>query len=247
MGLVSIFINAKTLKFQPWLHEQISRDFLFEMPMLGPDHGPAIILGATRATAFVAAAAAESGHKKFVIVGGKPVNEELPALTEFLVPRIEAAGLDLPERPDMPEHEYAEQILLKKGVAAENIVTFKDDMSTNMGGNMMELMCSFFHKNASSEIFTLAGTARRAIGTARARWDSQAPISAHNVFPTGINRENWADEMPSRVYMLSEADKLPGYIRKGFCRAVNIAREIAIVENHRRGPAPPSNGFYNIR
>lgn len=245
MGLLKTIWDANTVQFRPGLKKRITDEMLFEMPTIGI--GPAVILGATRATALVAAAAVEAGHKSFLIVGGKEVGDEDPRFTRLLIKSLEQAGLPLPSDHKMKEHEYAQEILRDHFGVTGRIIVKSGDNSTNLQQNM-EVMGQGYGRLDSLEFYTLAGTARRVIGTARKVFgNDHAVIAAHNVFPTGITRENWMRDTASSFYAISEADKvlsvhgkMPEYERRGFCRPVNVKDETARVEAYIMQKSPAS-------
>lgn len=239
MGSLNVFFNLKTLPFRPALQERISKELLFDMPHIGADR-PAIILGSTSATAFVVKAAVDAGdHSHFVVVGGKNVGNEDSQFTKLLYKGLAKAGLPPPSNGNLKEHEYARELLIKHfGVASDLVITGPEDHSTNTQQNM-EVLAELGHaKAASIELYALAATVRRAIGTARKVWnDDTTPIAAHNVYPAGVTRDNWVADPACRFFAASEADKvLPArqgapsrYERLGFCRPVDISAESARV------------------
>ena len=248
MGLLKTVFDLQTLRFRPGLQKRLSDELLFEMPRIGMD--PVVILGGTRATALMAAAAFNAGHKRFAIVGGKEVGDEDPRFTRLLVESIEKAGLPLPSDPKIKEYQYGREVLNHLGVTGDRIFTREYDRSTNLQQNMEVLKQAGYANFDSVEMYTLAATARRVIGTARKVWDDhQKVIAVHNVYPTGITRENWSQDPASRFYALSEAEKvLPdasgvsNYERRGFCRPVSIAAEVARVESYIGRKNHPFNG-----
>lgn len=236
MGMLKTLWDVNTVRVRPSLQQRITDEMLFDMPTMGI--GPAVIMGATRATALVAAAAVEAGHTRFLVVGGKKVGDEDPRFTRLLVRSLNQAGLPPPSDSDMKEYEYAREILHEHfAVPMANIITKPGDTSTNLQQNL-EIMGAGYGRLDGLEFYTLAGTARRVIGTARKVFgnDSMA-IAAHNVFPTGVTRDNWMRDIASTFYAINEAekvlpkgDKSSEYESRGFCRPVDLAKEIARVE-----------------
>lgn len=254
MGILKTFFDLKTVGFRPALQARITDELLFDMPQINAE--PVIILGATRATALLVDAAVKAGHKRFFIVGGKPVGDEAPAFTKLLNESLEKSGLPQPSNPDLKEHEYGHEVLYRHfGVPANRIMTRSFDTSTNMEQNMgIILEAGYVNRFDSMEMYTLAGTARRAIGTARKVWNnSTMPLAVHNVYPEGVTRDNWMDHPASRFFAVSEADKIlpsfdgypASYERKGFCRPVNVQAEIAMVNAHKEWY--DRNGFGGMR
>jgi hypothetical protein len=237
MGMLKTLWDVKTVQFRPSLQKRITDEMLFDMPTMGL--GPAVILGATRATALVAAAAVEAGHRSFFVIGGKEVGDEDPRFTRLLTQSLEKAGLPLPSDSKMKECEYAQEVLRNHFGVTGRIIIKADDRSTNLQENL-EAMSAGYAKLDGLEFYTLAGTARRVIGTARKVFNNDTmAIAAHNVFPTGITRENWMQDTASSFYAISEADKVlskgdktPEYERRGFCRPVDLTKEIARVEKY---------------
>lgn len=241
MSLISVLFNHATLKMRSGLQQRITDELLFDMPTIGMD--PAIILGATRATALIAKAAFDAGHKRFLVIGGKEVGNEDPRFTRFLEDNLAAAELPLPSNPKMKEHEYGREVLRSFGVPDHMIFTRYDDRSTNLQQNLEVLKASGYQKLDSLEVYTLAGTARRVLGTARkVLFSREKPIAAHNVFPHGIARDNWMDDSATSFYALSEADKIlpglcggqPKYEKAGFCKRVELELEIERVRGYIR-------------
>lgn len=244
--------NLMTIPYRPALQKRVTDELLFDMPTIGTPH--AIILGATRATALFVKAAVEAGvHQKFMVVGGKPVNQEDARYAKILDESLEKAGLPAPSRPDMRECEYGAEVLREHfDIAEDRIVTLGHDRSTNFQQNFELLACAGLKKIPAVDIYTMAATARRVIGTARQVLNSDfLIIAAHNVYPVGIDHTNWMDDAGSRFYGVSEAEKIlaaPGkaskYEAAGFCRRVDLQREQTrvrcyIAEQQRAGIAAP--------
>lgn len=239
MSLLKTIFDLHTVKYRPNLQKRISEELLFEMPTIGMD--PAIVLGFTRATALVAAAAYEAGHRRFLVLGGKEVDDEDPRFARILTDSLQRAGLPQPSNPKMKEWEYAREVLCDHfHIPSGNVLIRPGDTSTNFQQNM-EAMGRGYSGLDSLEFYTLAGTARRVIGTARKVFDNNtSAIAAHNVYPTGTTRENWMHDKASSFYAISEAEKiLPAeeggkskYEQAGFCRPVNLASEIARIETY---------------
>jgi hypothetical protein len=201
-----------------------SSQLLFDTPHIGTK--TAIILGATRATAFVVKAAVEQGYEQFVVIGGKPVGREDKRFTSYIEPRIISAGLSLPPSPDMSEKDYGSFLLTNDfGIDPARIRTFDHDASTNMSDNMQVLRKEGYNDSKALEFYSLAGTARRAIMTARKVLDRVPVIVPHTAWPTGVTKENWANEPTARAHMAGEAAKNLVYARKGFCQEVDLAQE----------------------
>lgn len=239
MGMLKTIFDLSTVKFRPSLQRRITDELLFEMPHIGMD--PAIVLGFTRATALVAAAAYEAGHRRFLVLGGKEVGDEDPRFARILTESLKEAGLPLPSDPKMKEHEYAREVLTGHfGIPSGNVLSRPNDASTNFQQNL-ETLGQGYGKLDSLEFYALAGTARRVIGTARKVFDNtQTVIAAHNVYPTGTTRENWMHDKASRFYAITEADKIlppqegvkSKYERAGFCRPVDLAKEVERVQEY---------------
>lgn len=237
---------------RPELQRQINDELLFDMPQINAD--PAIIMGATSATALLVNAAIEAGHKRFFIVGGKQVGDESPKFTKLLDASLEKLGLPRPSSPSLKEYEYGHELLHKHfGVSASRIATRGNDTSTNTQQNMEVLAQAGYSRLLDGlEIYTLAGTARRVIGTARKVWDNASmPLAVHNVYPPGISRNNWMDDPASRFFAVSEAGKVlpgfgggtPDYERKGFCVPVSVRLEIARAHEYIGRQAQLSAGY----
>lgn len=236
MGFVKTAFDLYTIKFRPTLQERIRDELLFEMPRINSE--PVIIMGSTSATALLVDAAVKAGHKRFFIVGGKEVGDEDPKFTKILNASLKELGLPQPSSPSLKEHEYGREILHRHfGVAAERIATRPGfDTSTNTQQNMEVLYHAGYPRLLDSmEIYTLAGTARRVIGTARQVWDNAtATLAVHNVYPPNVTRDNWMDDPASRFFAVSEAGKVlsgpdgapSSYERKRFCRPVDVQAEI---------------------
>jgi len=207
----------------------INDRMMFSMPYLGMD--PAIILGATRATALVAKEAFCWGHEKFIVVGGKPVSNENPAFTAFLEHSLKQARLPRPKNLDMTEAEYGRQVLMQLGVRPENIILCEDDKSTNLQQNLEVLKAHGFDKQWAAEFYTLAGTARRVLATTRKVWGDYCVLSAHNAFPPGVSLKNWSENQITSYYVQMEEVKIAQYTNlaepeKGFCLPIDLGREI---------------------
>ncbi len=191
----------------------------------------AIILGNTRATAFTVAAALQAGHESFVLLGGKPVGHEHPMFTTYVNNRLTDNQRALSESADQTEAELAEKLLLQAGVPQQNIQRFSNDSSTNTGANMRLLKQSLFSDNhpQALEFYTLAGSARRALMTARKEFGDGPVISAHNAYPTGVTPENWSTEPVACAHMAGEAVKSLGqpalYVRRGYAADINLSAE----------------------
>ncbi len=202
-------------------YEHINRDFMFSMPCMKTE--PAVIFGATRATALVAREAFRWGHKTFVVVGGKPVGFEMPMFTEFLIKNLEQANLPLPETDMMTEAEYGRQVLIDLGVDENNIKLLKGDKSTNFQQNLEVLKANSYHAHIAIDAYTLAGTARRVLATAENVWKgSDIVLAAHNVFPHGVYKDTWHKNTAAAMYAFGEAMKLPDYEKQGFCLPIDL-------------------------
>lgn len=252
MGLIKTIFDLKTLKLRPALQARISDELLFDMPQINSE--PVVVMGATSATALLVDAAVKAGHKRFFIVGGKQVGDEDPKFTKLLNASLDELGLPRPSSPSLKEHEYGREILHKHfGVAQNRIISRPFDTSTNTQQNMEVLeQAGYARLLDSMEIYTLAGTARRVIGTARKVWNnSTMPLAVHNVYPAGVTRDNWMDDPASSFFAVSEAAKvLPGldgrpasYERKGFCLPVDVQAEIKRANDYIVQQVWPSAGF----
>lgn len=251
MGLLGKIFDLQTVKYRPALQRRITDELLFDMPTIGI--GPAVILGHTLATALVVQDAVMAGHTRFLVLGGKEVGDEDPIFTRFLVENLGKAGLPLPSDPKMKECQYAMEVLSKHfNIPSGRIIYKAGDLSTNLQQNL-ETMGVGYGRLDSLEFYTLASTARRVIGTARKVFGNyDAVISAHNVYPAGFNRDNWMHDPASRFYAISEAEKVLSskgpseYEKRGFCRPVNIAYEVARVhaynERQERRAMPRTDG-----
>lgn len=237
--LTSTFWDMATLSLNPARQQNLSDKLLFSMPQMRED--TAVIFGATKATLIVAAEAVRMKHKKFVIVGGKPIGQENPMFAKFVKERMDTAGLKVGYGDYMPENLYAKYSLQTYfGIPESNIITFDDDTSTNFQQNMEVLKAHGYDAQPAMEAYSLAGTARRLIGTARKVWNNDdMVISAHNVFPHGFSPMNWSGNLVASAYILSEAQKIIArkgeiapYEQKGFVVPVNMSLEQERVLGH---------------
>lgn len=213
--------------------EQVStlnRELLFEMPdLLLADS--AVILGSTRATSFSVHQAVKRGHSRFVLIGNKPVSHENAKFTGYIKPRMDLAGIPMPPCKDMSERAYARFLLESHyGISANRITEFDTDRSTNSGANMRVLKDNGFARKHMIEMFTLAGTARRILMTARRELGDGPVISVHNAYPCGVTRDNWTAEPVAHAHIESENSKALGdsplYVRLGYCEKVDVSAEI---------------------
>lgn len=229
MSILTTALRSAWAAISPDYEAQVSKDMLFDMPLMRED--AAIIMGATRGTALMAAKAVAAGHKKFLIVGGKAVGQEDPRLTALLEKSHRAMGLPLPVSQNMTEKDYGRYVLEEHfKVPSANVITFANDQSTNTQQNFEVLKEQGIHAQPAAEIYGLAGAARRILMTARKVWSGEdIALSVHNCFPHGFDKENWKHDIAASMYLMSEVDKIPGYVARGFCVPVDMGQEKARV------------------
>lgn len=188
----------------------------------------AIILGSTRATSFIVDQAIMAGHKKFILIGGKPIGREHSSFTAYVEERMNPVQKKMAEDVTQTESQYAEKLLMAAGVPAEHIHRLPNDTSTNTGANMLVLNKSGFGQAPALEFYALAGSALRAFMTARKEFGFDQAISIHNAYPSGVTSDNWHHESVACAHMAGEAVKTLGdnplYVRLGY--AVNINTEV---------------------
>ncbi len=231
-------------------YEHINKNFMFSMPCMKTE--PAVIFGATRATALVAREAFNWGHKNFVVVGGKPVGQELPMFTEFLVQNLTEAKLPLSESDKMTEAEYGRQVLIHLGVDPDKITLLKDDKSMNFQQSLEALKANSYHAHIGLDAYTLAGTALRILETAENVWKgSDIVLAAHNVFPHGVYKDTWYKNPAAAMYALGEAMKLPDHEKQGFCVPINLEEKMRKVADFavqaNAGPRSWATGYNRNR
>lgn len=207
-----------------------------------PRDKTAIILGSTRATAFIVDTAIKAGHKHFIIVGGKPINNEHAAFTEYVEERLTERQLGIAHAdPDQTEAAFAEALLLDAGFKTTQIQRYSKDNSRNTGANMRKLIGSGFRNASVLEFYALAGSARRAWMTARKEFGPAPVISVHNAYPAGVTPQNWFLEPVARAHMAGEAVKTLGddplYVRLGFAVNVDLAAESIRCRQYARATA----------
>lgn len=189
----------------------------------------AIILGSTRATSFIVDQAIRSGHKKFILIGGKPICREHPSFTAYAVERMSAVQKKMAEDGAQTESQYAEKLLIAAGVPTEHIYRLPHDTSTNTGANMYAFKQSGFAQVPALQFYALAGSALRAFMTARKEFGFDQTMSVHNAYPTGVTPDNWHHESVACAHMAGEAVKALGgnplYVRLGYAININPAIE----------------------
>lgn len=148
-------ISAAAFGFSKKSTQYYTDELLFDMPRLGC--ATAVILGRPRPRLCVRDAI-EKGHRRFLVIGGKPCDQEDAAFTKYIVPKLEKEGLPLPRKPGMTEVQYARQLLTEKyGVDPDDISWFDNDRSTNFGQNIKLLKDSGASAVPAIEFYTLAG------------------------------------------------------------------------------------------
>lgn len=222
--------SAAAFGFSKKSIQHYTDELLFDMPQLGC--ATAVILGATKATAFCVRDAVEKGHRRFLVIGGKPCNQEDAAFTKYIVPKLEKEGLPLPRKPGMTEVQYARQLLTETyGVDPDDISWFENDRSTNFGQNIKLLKDSGASAAPAIEFYTLAGGAKRVLMTARRELSDRPVISVHNAYPTGVTKYHWADHPVARAHITMENAKSLGnnplYVRLGYALPVDLDTEMA--------------------
>jgi hypothetical protein len=232
MSILTTALRSAWAAISPDYEAQVSKDMLFDMPLMGED--TAIIMGATSGTSLMAAKAVAAGHTKFLIVGGQAVGQEDPRLTALLEKSHRAMGLPLPVSINMTEKDYGRYVLEEHfNVPSANVITFSSDRSTNTQQNFEVLKEHRVHTLPAVELYGLAGAARRILMTARKVWSGEdVALSVHNCFPHGFDKENWKHDLAASMYLMSEVDKIPGYVARGFCVPVDIDQERARVRTH---------------
>lgn len=208
--------------------QYLNDQLLFSSPVNNPDD-PAIILGNTRATAFGVKDAIDAGHKHFIVIGGKPVGEEEPRFTDYILPGLSTLDIPLPPNPSMAEKDYGHFLLTAHfGVSTANITVFANDNSRHTSGNMQVLKDHHFDQVDSLEFYTLSGQARRTLMTARKVLGNTPKLTAHNAFPPDVTLKNWFEDATGRAFIAAEAAKIlpsvlsktPLYVRLGYCTPV---------------------------
>lgn len=232
-------ISAATFGFSKKSIQYYTDELLFDMPRLGC--ATAIILGATKATAFCVRDAVEKGHRRFLVIGGKPCDQEDGAFTKYIVPKLEKEGLPLPRKADMTEVQYARQLLTEHyGVDPDDISWFDNDRSSNFGQNMKLLKDAGAGRCPAIEIYTLAGGAKRVLMTARRELGAHPVISVHNAYPTDVTKHHWANHPVARAHITMEMAKSLGdnplYVRMGYALPVDLKAEIARGQSLRASP-----------
>lgn len=220
----------------------LSDRLLFDMPHIGSP--TAIILGSTHATAFCVAEAVRAGHTYFIVLGNKKVTQEHSRFTDYVIPKIMEKGMPLPSSDRKTEKAYGASLLKNHfGISKEKITIFESDFSTNIGQNMQVLgrilENSSPRRDMAFDVYTLAGTALRVLMTARHELSQLVKaVAVHNVYPTGITRDSWAEDSAARAHMASEAAKILGddplYVRLGYCSPVNLRQEITLCQQANR-------------
>lgn len=223
-------ISAAAFGFSKKSIQYYTDELLFDMPRLGC--ATAVILGATKATAFCVRDAVEKGHRRFLLIGGKPCDQEDGAFTKYIVPKLEKEGLPLPRAAGMTEVQYARQLLTEHyGVDPDDISWFDHDRSTNFGQNMKLLKDGGGTHVPAIELYTLAGGAKRVLMTARRELGTRPVISVHNAYPTDVTKHHWADHPVARAHITMETAKSLGnnplYVRMGYASPVDLDAEIA--------------------
>lgn len=223
-------ISAAAFGFSKKSTQYYTDELLFDMPRLGC--ATAVILGATKATAFCVRDAIEKGHRRFLVIGGKPCNQEDAAFTKYIVPKLEKEGLRPPRIPGMSEVQYARQLLTETyGVDPDDISWFENDRSTNFGQNMKLLKDGGASAEPAIEFYTLAGGAKRVLMTARRELGDRPVISVHNAYPTDVSKDHWADHPVARAHITMENAKSLGdnplYVRLGYALPVDLDAEMA--------------------
>ncbi len=221
-----------------------------------------VVFSATRATPFIAMsafhAAARTGHAdrtRYIVVGGKAAGDEPAVFTALLRRAYEAAGIRVPDNPDMKEHELARHVHRGLGVDDARIVSDPGDASTHTQGNSAVLRrLGFDRPHARLQIHALAANGYRALGTITRAFSERPALSVTNVFPYGLDRSNWHLNDVARGYASLEAAKaLPppwggkaDYVRRGFMVPVDFvavenrieAANKAVVWAARHDPQP---------
>lgn len=240
-------ISAAAFGFSKKSTQYYTDELLFDMPRLGC--ATAVILGATKATAFCVRDAIEKGHRRFLVIGGKPCNQEDAAFTKYIVPKLEKEGLPLPRKPGMTEVQYARQLLTETyGVDPDDISWFENDRSTNFGQNIKLLKDSGASAEPAIEFYTLAGGARRVLMTARRELGGRPVISVHNAYPTDVSKDHWADHPVARAHITMENAKSLGdnplYVRLGYAEKLSLASEAQKIQRYL---APPPTYVLALR
>lgn len=220
-----------------------TQDLLHNIDNLPPlRNETAVILGSTRATAFIVDAALKDGHRQFLLIGGKSIAQEHPSFTSYVEQKLTANEQAIAdENPVQTEAEYAERLLRAAGVPAENIQRLSADNSTNTGANMRMLTAAGFAKHESIEMYALAGSALRAFMTARKEFGHKPVLCVHNAYPRGVNAANWSSERVACAHMAGEAAKSIGdnplYVRLGYACSLNLEDEAIDIHRHHRHSA----------
>lgn len=199
----------------------------------------AVILGSTRATAFIVDAALRNGHTRFFLIGGKPIAQEHPSFTTYVERKLTATEQAIADaNPGQTEAEYGERLLRAAGVPAENIQRLPVDNSTNTGANMRILAAAGFASHESIEMYALAGSALRAFMTARKEFGRNPVLCVHNAYPRGVTAANWSSELVACAHMAGEAAKSIGdnplYVRLGYACSVDLKNEATDIGHYRR-------------